>query len=216
MVEASEYANYLVPMTAALKSALPEILREYAVFRRAPTETQVIIHDIAVKPTANNPKTLSSIVKESLSVCYQITASLVRFLQQEPSVREEERHTSVVVLIPSDDVKQIVSNILLHCKWKKAALRWNANPTEKCMKCYLYGHTEEVCIADKYTCPSCAGEYRLKDHKCSSSTCPSKDNRKVIPNCCPVTPFKCVACGGNHLAFYANCPKADAKTHFDR
>ena len=98
---------------------------------------------------------------------------------------------------------------------------WNANPTTQCKKCYLSGHHEQECKADKHTCLICAGEYRLKDHKCSFPTCLSKGNRKVIADCCPVTPSKCVACGGNHLAFLAECPvkvkaKADVRADFDR
>ena len=220
-VESSEYINYLAPMTAALKSLVPEALRDYTEFRQAPTETQVIIHGIAVAPTNNDAETLSSIIKESLSIGYQITASSVRFLQKNPEVRREKRYTSIVVSVPSDDVEQIVPNVLVHGRWKKAAVVWNANPTKQCTKCYPYGHPEQGCKADKHTCPICAGKHRLKDHKCSSPTCPSKGDRKVIADCCPVTPSKCIACGGNHPAFHAECPvkvkaKADAKAHFDR
>ena len=67
-VESSEYINYLAPMTAALKSVIPEALQDYTEFRQAPTETQVIIHGIAVAPTNNDAETLSSIIKESLSI----------------------------------------------------------------------------------------------------------------------------------------------------
>ena len=77
-------------MTAALKSVVPEALQDYTEFRQAPTEIQVIIHGIAVAPTNNDAETLSLIIKESLSIGYQITASSVRFLQKNPEVRREK------------------------------------------------------------------------------------------------------------------------------
>ena len=222
MVESSEYISYLVPITTALKSVVPETLRDYTEFRQAPTETQVIIYGIAVAPTNNDSETLSSIIKESLSIRYQITASSVRFLQKDPRIRQEKRYTSIVVSISSDDIKQIVTNVLVHGRWKKAAVVWNANPTtgKQCTKCYLYGHPEEECKTEKHTCPICASKHRLTDHKCSFRTCPGKGDRKIIADCCLVTPSKCVVCGGNHLALHAECPvkvkaKADAKAHID-
>ena len=220
-IEASQYENYLKPITVAVIATLPETVRDYTKFRLAPTTTDVVIHGIAVAPTANDPETLASIMKESLQVGYQITASSVRFLQKNAEVRKEKRYTSVVVAIPSDFVHQITPNVLVHGKWKKSAVMWSSNPTKQSTKCYLYGHPEEGCKSNKYTYLICAGEHRIKDHKCSSPTCPSKGDRKIIADCCPVTPSKCVACGGNHPEFHAECPikvkaKADAKAHFDR
>ena len=139
-------------------------------------------------PTANDPETLASIIKESLQVGYQITTSSFRFLQKDAEVRKEKGYTLVVVAIPSDFVHQITPKVLVHGKWKKSAVMWSSNPTRQCTKCYLYGHPEEGCKANKYTCPICAGEHRIKDHKCSSPTCPSKGDRKIIADCCPLPP----------------------------
>ena len=159
LVESSEYIDYLTPMTAALKSVVPQTLRDYAEFRQASTETQVIIHGIVVAPTRDNAETLSFIIKDCLSIGYQITASSVRCSQKDAELRREKRFTSIVVSISSDDVEQIVPNILVHGRWKKAAVVWNANPTKQCTKCYLFGHPELGYHTDKHTCPICACEH---------------------------------------------------------
>jgi len=90
-------------------------------------------------------------------------------------------------------------------------------------KCYLYGHPEEGCKATHHTCPICAGERRLKEHKWPSPTCPKKGDRKIIADCCPDTLSKCAApCGRNHhTAYFVECPvktkaKQDAKEDYDQ
>ena len=91
LVEFSEYIAYFAPMTAALKSVVPETLRDYAEFRQASTETQIIIYGIVVAPTKNNAETLSLIIKECLSIGYQITASSVGFSQKDAELRRQKR-----------------------------------------------------------------------------------------------------------------------------
>ena len=86
-LESSEYINYPAPIMAALKSVMPKALRNYKEFREAPIGTQVIMHRITVAPTNNDTKTLSSKIKESLSIGYQIRASSVSFLQKDLVVR---------------------------------------------------------------------------------------------------------------------------------
>lgn len=90
-VESSEYNNYVAPMTAALLGAIPESLRNYTEFRQTPIVTPVVIHNISLASTTNDPETLKSIMKECQYIGYQIKASSVRFLQKDAKIRSTNR-----------------------------------------------------------------------------------------------------------------------------
>jgi len=219
--EAAEYMNYLAPMTTALSATLPEAARDYKEFKRAPTDTQVVIHGISLEATSNEAGSLYTVMKESLFLGQQVNISSARFLKKDSKIRETKRYTSMVVSLPTDDVEKITPAVLVFGRHKSSAVRWHSNPTKQCWKCYLYGHPEEGCKTTKHTCPICAGEHRLKEYKCASPTCPKKGDKKIVANCGPITPSKCIACGRNHPAYAAECPikikaKADAKAHYDR
>jgi len=216
--ESVEYTSYLAPMTAALNAELPEGSQDYMEFRRAPTDSQVVIHRLSLEATSNDKETMLSVMKESLFVGQQVNITSARFLQKDPEIRLPKKFTSVVVSVPTDEVEKITPSVLIHGRYTASALMWHSNPTKQYKKCYQYGHPEEVCKATHHTCPICAGEHRLKEHKCASPTCPKKRDRKIIADCCPVTPSKCTACGGNHPAYSVECPvqikaKQDAKEH---
>jgi len=215
-----KYTSYLALMTTALNATLPEGLQDYMEFRRAPTDSQVIIHEISLEATSNDDETLLSVMKESLLVEQQVNVSTARFLQKDPKVRQAKHYASVVVSVPTNEVDKITSSVLVHGHYKASALIWHSNPMKQGKKYYLYGHPEEGCKATHHTCPISAGEYRLKEHKCASPTCPRKDDRKIIADCCPVTLSKCAACSGNHPAYFVECPvkikaKQDAKEHYN-
>jgi len=219
--EAAEYTNYLAPMMRALSATLPEAAKDYKEFKRAPTDTQVVINRILLEVTSNEEDSLYTVMKESLFLGQQVNISFTRFLQKDPKIRETKRYTSVVVSLCTDDAEKITPSVLVLGRHKSSAVMWYPNPTKQCRKCYLYGHPEEGYKASKPTCSICAGEHRLKEHKCASPTCPQKGDKKIVANCCPVTPSKCIACGGNHPAYSAECTikikaKADAKACYDR
>ena len=219
--ESIEYTNFLTPMTTALNVVLPEDSQDYMEFRRAPTDSQVVIHGLSLEATSNDAETMLSVMKESLFVGQQVNITTARFLQKDPEIRLPKKFTSVVVSVPTDEVDKITPSVLIHGRYKASALMWHSNPMKQCKKCYLYRHPKEGCKATHHTCPICAGEHRLKEHKCASLTCPKKGDRKIIADCCPVTPSKCAACGGNHPAYSVECPvkiKAEhnAKEHYDR
>jgi len=160
-------------------------------------------------------------MKKSLFVGQQVNVTSARFLQKDPEIRLPKKFTSVVVSVPTDEVDKITPSVLIHGRYKASALMWHSNPMKQCKKCSQYGHPEEGCKATHHTCPICAGEHRLKEHKCASPNCPKKGNRKVIADCCPITPSECTACGGNHPVYSVECPvkikaKQDVKEHYDR
>ena len=220
--KATEYTNYyLAPMTAALTATLPEDAKDYKEFRRGPTDTQVVIHDISLKATSNEDDILYPVMKESLYIGHQVNINSAQFLQKDANIRQTKKYTSVVVSLPTEEVKKITPTVLVHRRYKRSAVICHTNPTKQCKKCYLYRHPEEGCKVSKYTCPICAGEHRLREHKCASPTCLKKGDRKVVADCYPVTPSKCSACGGNHPVYHAECPTkvkatADAKVYYDR
>jgi len=215
-----EYSNYLTPTTTALNAVLPESSQDYMEFRRAPTDSQVGIHGLSLEATSNDEETMLSAMKESLFVAQQVDVITARFLQKDPEIRYPMKYTLVVVSVPTDKVDKITPSVLIHCLYNASVLMWLSNLTKQCKKCYLYGYSKEGCKVTHYICPICAGEYRLKEHKCASPTCPKKGNIKIIADCCPVTQSKCAACGSNHLAYSMECPvktktKHDAKEHCD-
>jgi len=219
--ESIEYTRYLAPMTTAMNAVLPEGSQDYMEFRRAPTDSQVVIHGLSLDATSNDEETMLSVMKESLFVGQQVNITSARLLQKDPEIRLPKKFTLVVVSVPTDEVDKITPSVLIHGRYKASAIMWQSNPTKQCKKCYQYGHPEEGCKATHHTCPICACEHRLKEHKYASPTCPRKGNRKIIADCCPVTPSKCAACGGNHPAYSVECPvkinaKRDAKEHYDR
>ena len=220
--ELVKYTSYLAPMTTALNAVLPEGSQDYMEFRRAPTNSQVVIHGLSLEATSNDEETMLSVMKESLFVGQQVNITSARFLQKDPEIRLPKKFTSVVVAVLTDEVDKITPSVLIHGRYKASSvLMWHSNPTKQGKKCYQYGHPEEGCKATHHTCPICAGEHRLKEHKCTSPTCHRKGNSKIIADCCPVTPSKSAACGGNHPAYSVECPiqiqaKQDAKEYYDR
>jgi len=151
----------------------------------------------------------------------QVNITTAKFLQKDLEIRLPKKYTSVVVSVHTDKVDKITPSVLIHGHYKPSALMWHSNVMKQCKKCYQYRHPEEGCKATYHTCPICAGEHRLKKHKCASPTCPKKGDRKIIADCCPVTPSKCAACGGNHPAYSVEChvnikAKQDAKEYYNR
>ena len=208
-------------MTTALNAVLPEGSQDYMEFRRAPTDSQVVIHGLSLEATSNEEETMLSFMKESLFVGQQVNITSAKFLQKDPEIRLPKKFTLVVVSVPTDEVHKITPSVLIHGRYKASALMWHSNLTKQCKKYYQYRHPEEGCKATHHTCPICAGEHRVKEHKCTSPTCPRKGARKIIADCCPVTPSKCTACGGHHPSYSVECPvkikaKQDAKEHYDR
>jgi len=190
-------------------------------FRRAPTDSQVVIHRLALKATSNDKETMLSVMKESLLVGQQVNVTTARFLQKDPEIRLPKKYTLVVVSVPTDEVDKITPSVLIHGCYKASGLMWHSNPIKQCKKCYQYGHPEEGCKATYHTCSISAGEHRLKEHKCASPTCPKKGDRKIIADCCPVTLSKCAPCGRNDLVYSVECPvkikaKQDANEQYDR
>jgi len=189
-------------------------------FRRTPTDSQVVIHGLALEATSNDEETLRSVMKESVFVGQQVNVTMARFLQKNPEIRLSKNYTSVVVSVPTDEVDKITPSVLIQGRCKAFALMWHSNLNKQYKKCYQDRHPKEGCKAAHQTCPICAGEHRLKEHKYTSPTCPTKGDWKIISDCCPVTPSKCAACGGNHPVYSMECPvkikaKQHAKEHYD-
>jgi len=208
-------------MTTALNAVLPEGSQDYMECRRAPTDSQVVIHRLSLEATFNDEQTMLSVIKESLFVGQQVNITSARLLQKDPEIRLSKKFTSVVVSVSTDQVDKITPSVLIDGRYKASVLMWDSNPTKQCKKCYQYGHPEEGCKATHHTCPISAGEHRLKEQKCASRTCTRKGVRKLIADCCPVTPSMCRACGGNHPAYSLGCfikikAKQDAKEHYDQ
>ena len=93
-------------MTTALSATLPEAVRDYKEFKRAPTDTQVVIHGISLEATSNEEDSLYTVMKESLFLGQQVNISSARFLQKDPKIRATKWYTSVVVSLPTDDVEK--------------------------------------------------------------------------------------------------------------
>jgi len=84
-------------MTTALNAVLPEGAHDCIEFRRAPTDSQVVIHGLALKATSNDEETMLSVMKESLFVGQEVNVTTARLLQKDPEVRLHRKFTSVVV-----------------------------------------------------------------------------------------------------------------------
>jgi len=54
--------------------------RDYKEFKRAPTDTHVVIHGISLEATLNEEDSLYTIMKESLFLGQQVNISSARFL----------------------------------------------------------------------------------------------------------------------------------------
>ena len=130
----------------------------------------------------------------------QVNITTARPLQKHPKIRQTKCYPSVVISVSTDEGDKITPSLLVHGRYKASALMWHSNLTKQCKKCYLYRHPEEGCKAIHHSCPNCASEHRLKEHKYLSSTCPKKGSRKIIADCCPITLSKCAACGGSPIS----------------
>jgi len=128
--ESIEYTSYLAPMTTALNAVLPEGSQDYMEFRRGPTDSEVVIHGLALEATSNNEETMLSVMKESLFVGQQVNVTTARFLQKDLEIRLPKKYTSVVVSVPTDEVAKITPSVLIHGRYKASALMWHSNLTK--------------------------------------------------------------------------------------
>jgi len=62
-------------MTTALNAVLPEGSQDYMEFRRARTDSQVVIHGLALEATSQDEETMLSVMKESLFVRHQVNVT---------------------------------------------------------------------------------------------------------------------------------------------
>jgi len=62
-------------------------------FRRAPTDSQVVIHRLCLEVISNDKETLLSVMKESIFVGQQVSVTTARFLQKSREVRETKKYT---------------------------------------------------------------------------------------------------------------------------
>jgi hypothetical protein len=218
---AAEYTKFLTPITEAVNGCLPDEEPKYNTFRRAPTDCQVVIHGVALMAITNDQESMAKVMSDTLEATHKIKVNGARFLQKSAEVRASKLGTSIVLSVPAEDAPKITPTILLHGRYRTSAVMWQATPATQCRKCYKYGHPEEGCKEQKQKCPICSENHNFKEHKCKSTTCPKKGHKKIIPNCCPITPAKCPACDGPHSALDSQCPakiaaKAKATQIFDR
>jgi len=163
--EAAKYMIYLAPMTTALSATLPEAARDYKEFKRAPTDTQVVIYRISLEGISNEEHSLYTVIIESLFMCQQVNITSARFLQNAPKIRQIKRYISVVISLPTDDVEKITPSVLVHGRHKFSEVMWSSDSTKDCQQCSLYWHPEAGCKASKHTCPISASEHSLKEYK---------------------------------------------------
>ena len=120
--ESIKYTSHLAPMTTALNTVLPEGSQDCMEFRRAPTDSPVVIHELPLEVTSNDEETLLSVMKKSLFIGQQVNITTARFLQKDPEIRLFKKYTSVVVSVPTDEVDKITPSVLIHSHYMASAL----------------------------------------------------------------------------------------------
>jgi len=100
-------------MTTALNAVLHEGSQDYMEFRRAHTDSQVVIHGLSLEATSNDKETMLSVMKESLFVGQQVNVTSARLWQKDLEVRLPKKYTLVVVFVPTDEVDKITPSVLI-------------------------------------------------------------------------------------------------------
>lgn len=216
--DSGQYAKYIDKITEALNSAIGSDEPKYLPFRRAPTDVDVIIHGVSLSAIPNNTKDLEEEVKQTFRVTHRIEVAGAKFLKPNEEDRKDKKATSIIVRIPETEVDKVTPSVLFMGKYKKSAVMWQASATTQCHKCWKFGHPIAGCKAQGEVCPICSGAHTQKEHKCHQTGC--KGHKRIIPNCCLMTPAKCPACGLGHSALDTDCPeklrvKEAAKEKYD-
>jgi len=216
--DSGQYAKYIDKITEALNTSIGPEEPKYLLFRRAPTDVDVIIHGVSLTAIPNNTKDLEDEVRKAFRVTHKFEIAGAKFLKPNQEDRKDKKATSIIVRIPETEIDNVTPSVLFMGKFKTSAVMWQASATTQCHKCWKFGHPIAGCKAQIDICPVCSKAHTQKEHKCHQTAC--KGHRRIIPNCCLMTPAKCPACGEAHSALDPTCPeklrvKEAAKEKYD-
>src|SRR6266566_3584287 len=207
LTPASAFIPYFPLLTKALNEAIPVGENPFLALRSAPTNVDVVIHNI---PTFAIPEddrsTLTNVMSEAILFAKEVQISNARYLKPKPEDRKEKKTTSIVVACSAADAKRISTSIRLFSRPRKANVMWSSSPSTQCKKCFHYGHPTQGCTEVESWCPMCLLPHSKSEHRCSIPTCPKGGYSKSIVRCCDASSPTCRVCLGNHLATDLDCP----------
>lgn len=132
-------------MTETLNDMLGGENSKYLMFRRVPTDTNLLVYGIFFYSIPNNNTDLSAFVNKQFAPSYKVDVTSAKFLKAE--LREQtpdKRACSIIVWIPEADATRFESKFLFLGKYKEAKAMWHATSTTLCTKCWKYGHPRVV------------------------------------------------------------------------
>ena len=143
-----------------------------------------------------------------------------KFLQTQLRVLTPDKKAwSIIVRIPEAEATKFEPKFLFLGKYKEAKIMWHATPMTQCTRCWKYGHPRIGCKESNNMCPICSKPHQEEDHKCQEAGC--KGHKRLIANCCLMTPVLCSACNGTPSAKDKKCPggtrvKEEAQRRYDQ
>ena len=204
--DSNQYIRYAEKMTETLNGTIGENDPKYLTFRRVPTDANLLVHGVFFDSIPDNNTDLSAFVKKQFAMSYKVDVTSAKFLKTEPAVQTPEKKAcSIIVRVPEADATKFEPRFLFLGKYKEAKVMWHATPTTQCTRCWRYGHPRVGCKETNDTCPICSKAHREDDHKCRETEC--KGHKRLIANCCPMTPALCPVCKGAHSAKDKDCPE---------
>jgi len=188
--DAGQYSKYGEQMREALNEILAEDELKYLSFSRVPTDVSLMVHGIFYNTVPDNKAHLSEEVKEQFRTLYKVGVTSPRFLKEEPkTMTPEKKAGSIILRLSEADAEECEPRFLFMGKYKEAKIMWHPTSTTQCTRCQKYGHPKVGCKETTDICPVCSLKQRGEDHKWHRTAC--RGHKKLILNCCDMTPAKC-------------------------
>jgi len=108
---------------------------KYLLFRRVPTDVDVIIHGVSLTPIPNNDEDLEEEVKKAFKVTHKFEIAGAKFLKPKEKDRRDKKATSIIIWVPEVEVDNVTPSVLFMGKYKTSAVMWQASITTQCPKC---------------------------------------------------------------------------------
>jgi len=116
--DSGQYAKYIDKITEALNGTINPDEPRYLLFRRAPTDVNVIIHRVSLTAIPNNDKDLEEEVKKAFNVTHKFEIAEAKFLKPKEEDRRDKKATSIIIRVPEAEVDNVTPSVLFMRKYK--------------------------------------------------------------------------------------------------
>jgi len=155
--DAGQYMKYVEQMTESLNCAVETGGSNDMLFRRVPTDVNLMVRGIFYDPASDNNTDLDARIQGQFTKAYKVNVTFAKFLKEEPkSKTPAKKATSIIVKMPEADAPKFKPRFLFMGKHNEAKIMWHATPTTQGTRCWKYGYPRVGCKESSNRCPVCS------------------------------------------------------------